>query len=567
MSKLNGMQIFELLSNVNDNLIVESVAPTLLVGGATTAAAGLTGAASTSASAGAAAAKAGFGAWLAKGGWAVLLAGVVVAVGVAVGGSLLLGRDDHPTGDTEMTSGNETYAEETTETEEQTEAPTEPVTHPCDNGHTVETWETDREPTCYRQGELMGICTVCGETVTQGTDTIPHTPVEGYCSVCGLVEGADERFVYEFESDANGGRYAVLAARNGAEGERIILPNVAYDPETDGMVPVGVLGQDLFLEDTVLREVVIPDTVTLLRSRAFDGCTALETAHIPSSVTEIGRWVFARCTSLTEFTIPGTVRKVGDGAFLDSTAIERFTMARMDTMISLKSAFGSADKMPASLKTVILTEDVPVPQSAFNGCTYLTEIILPETVTEIGDYAFRNCTSLETINLPDSLSRIGLGMFDGCTALREIVIPEGVAGIAAYAFRSCESLTAMYIPDSVKNVDYQSFDLCKSLTWISLPNSDWVDVSALSYGGPNCFFQTVIFRDGTTLNKGEMEVLISLHEVYLPATITLIDNGAFRGTYLTDIYFAGTEEQWKAIEVGEHNERLERVTVHFNSTP
>ena len=87
MSKLNGMQIFELLSDLNDNLIMESVAPALLAGGATGAVAGLTGGAyaSSAGTVGVTAAKTGFAAWLAKGGWVALLAGVLVAAGVAAG--------------------------------------------------------------------------------------------------------------------------------------------------------------------------------------------------------------------------------------------------------------------------------------------------------------------------------------------------------------------------------------------------------------------------------------------------------------------------------------------------
>ena len=87
MSKLNGMQIFELLSNVSDHLIVESVSPALLAGGATAAVAGLTGGtgASSAGTVGATAAKGGFAVWLVRGGWVALLAGVLVAAGVAVG--------------------------------------------------------------------------------------------------------------------------------------------------------------------------------------------------------------------------------------------------------------------------------------------------------------------------------------------------------------------------------------------------------------------------------------------------------------------------------------------------
>lgn len=124
MSKLNGMQIFELLSNVNDNLIVESVAPALLVGGATAAAAGLTGGAgvSSAGTVGATTAKGGFAAWLAKGGWLAVLAGVLVAAAVAVGAGIA-GRDPagtQPVGSDDVTTvgAEESESGETTEANE-----------------------------------------------------------------------------------------------------------------------------------------------------------------------------------------------------------------------------------------------------------------------------------------------------------------------------------------------------------------------------------------------------------------------------------------------------------------
>jgi hypothetical protein len=126
MSKLNGMQIFELLSNVSDHLIVESVSPALLAGGATGAVAGLTGGAgaSSAGTVGAAAAKGGFAAWLAKGGWLAILAGVLAAAGVAVGiglggkdpaGTLPAGSDDVTTVGVEQSEPEETTEEVETE--------------------------------------------------------------------------------------------------------------------------------------------------------------------------------------------------------------------------------------------------------------------------------------------------------------------------------------------------------------------------------------------------------------------------------------------------------------------
>ena len=167
MSKLNGLQIFALLSDLNDGLIVESVAPALLTGG---------GVASHSVGSGSTI-KRGLGAWLAKGGWLTILAGVLVASAVAVGVILSgIGQESKPpvgseevtvadTVDTSEAESNE--PEETTEEtseERVTETPTEEVTEgetaaPHDT-HVFGEWDFAVKPTCTEGGTRQRVCTV-----------------------------------------------------------------------------------------------------------------------------------------------------------------------------------------------------------------------------------------------------------------------------------------------------------------------------------------------------------------------------------------------------------------------
>ncbi|MBQ4113093.1 MAG: hypothetical protein IJD38_09890, partial [Clostridia bacterium] len=255
MSRLTGEQLYEILGNLPDDLVTEAL-PLALLGGAAAVTAATPPLYSLSAAGNSTAAKAGFGAWVAKGGWIALAAGVLVAAGVAAG-AFLMGHGEQTPPAESGTTAEQTAEGMSPEFESELEKETETAaeTHPCDNGHTLDTWHTNREPACYREGEGEAYCTVCGERVANPIDRTPHDFAEGYCSVCGLAEGADERFVYEFDTDKDGTRYGILAARDGAEGERIILPNVVYDPESDGMVKVGKIGHDLFREDTTLREV------------------------------------------------------------------------------------------------------------------------------------------------------------------------------------------------------------------------------------------------------------------------------------------------------------------------
>lgn len=580
--------ILEALNGIRDEFITEAGARLgLLTAGAAAGAAGAAAGGADPAtlytlSGTETAAKTGFGAWVAKGGWIALTAGVLVAAGIAVG-AFLMGH-----GDQTPPAGSDTTAQQTTdspsldsepETETETEPETEAETHPCANGHTLDAWHTNREPTCYREGESEAYCTVCGERITNPIARTPHDFSEGYCSVCGLVEGADEGFVYEFETDRSGTRYGILAARDGAAGEKIILPNVVYDPESDGMVKVGKIGQNLFREDTTLREVVIPDTVTVIDTAAFSGCSAMPAVTIPDSVTEIGMQAFADCSSLTEFTIPPSVRSVGGSALFGCMSLEKITLARLNKQIIFLNLFGiyryvtpgyvnvNPEYMPTTLKTVVITEGDPIPGGSFRGCTEITDVIISDEVTEIGGEAFMGCTSLKRVHLPENLTALNRNVFDYCTSLTEITIPEGVTAVEEYAFRWCTGLTELYVPDSVRSFDSEALYHCDNLSWLSVPDADRWKISTMTgWGAVECPVRTLIIRGGTTLETEEIKCVYH-KQIYLPATLTRIEDKACWSSLVTDIYFAGTEEQWNAIEMGEGNENLTKPTIHFGVSP
>ena len=153
-------------------------------------------------------------------------------------------------------------------------------------------------------------------------------------------------------------------------------------------------------------------------------------------------------------------------------------------------------------------EDIPVVEiksSAFNGCANLTSIIIPDSVTSIGDFAFENCSGLTSITIPDSVTSIGDHAFYNClTSITvsennkyfsslngvlfnkdktelvtylignertEYAIPDSVTSIGDRAFYKCSSLTSIIIPDSVTSIGDHAFYNCSSLTNITIPDS------------------------------------------------------------------------------------------------
>ena len=148
-------------------------------------------------------------------------------------------------------------------------------------------------------------------------------------------------------------------------------------------------------------------------------------------------------------------------------------------------------------------EDIPVVEiesSAFNGCANLTSIIIPDSITSIGDFAFENCSGLTSITIPDSVTSIGDHAFYNCSSLTSITvsennkyfsslngvlfnkdktelvtylignerteyaIPDSVTSIGDRAFYKCSSLTSIIIPDSVTSIGDHAFYNCSSLT-------------------------------------------------------------------------------------------------------
>ena len=98
--------------------------------------------------------------------------------------------------------------------------------------------------------------------------------------------------------------------------------------------------------------------------------------------------------------------------------------------------------------------------SAFNGCTGLTSITIPNSVTFIGNSAFNGCTGLTSITIPNSVTSIGNSAFSSCTGLTSISIPNSVTSIGNSAFSGCTGLTSITIPNSVKNIGVAAFSGC-----------------------------------------------------------------------------------------------------------
>ena len=166
--------------------------------------------------------------------------------------------------------------------------------------------------------------------------------------------------------------------------------------------------------------------------------------------------------------------------------------------------------------------------SKFIGCPSLTSLVIPDSVTNIGDYAFSGCRSLTSLVIPDSVTNIGDYAFEGCGSLSSLVLPDGVTSIGKCAFRECGSLSSLVLPDGVTNIGGNAFADCKSLRSVVIPNSV-TSIGGGAFGGCKSLHSVVIPDSVTSIGDYAFCGCSALSSVVIPDSVSCIGNRAFSG--------------------------------------
>ena len=207
-----------------------------------------------------------------------------------------------------------------------------------------------------------------------------------------------------------------------------------------------------------LEEVILPESVKVINTKAFYWCLALKKINLPSNLEKIGDAAFDGCSSLEEIVIPGTVKRIGTVAFRGCHSLK---------------------------KLIIQNGACSIDQGAFANCNKLEDVVLGEGLSAISGGVFSGCNSLKRITVPGSVKEVGQSSFADCTSLEKVIFEDGIVSINNSAFLNDVNINEIHIPYTLKYIGAGNF------------NGDGV-INTVYYAGSKKQWDKIEIEDGVT---------------------------------------------------------------------
>ena len=361
--------------------------------------------------------------------------------------------------------------------------------HGTESDHT---WESD-----YRFDKSFHwiACENCNEV----KDKAEHTEDEsGYCPACDQPLGETEGILYDVSAD---GTYAEVIGYEGTATKIVIadtyngLPvkNIyegAFFPNdtiTSVILPNSVvsIGGQAFRGCNNLTSMIIGNNVVSIGEKAFNGCSRLTTIVIPDSVTSIGNEAFDSCDNLTNVVIGNSVTSIGNEAFYWCRNLKNVVIPNSVISIGYSAFFGCSN-----LTSVVIPDSViSIGYTAFEGCTNL-QFEVYGNAKYLGNEENPYYALIEVSNnnyssyeIHQSTKIIADSAFQDCSRLTNMNIPNNVIYIGDNAFRDCNNLTGVIIGNSVTYIGISAFHVCDNLTsvYYNGTEEDWANININDY--------------------------------------------------------------------------------------
>ena len=214
--------------------------------------------------------------------------------------------------------------------------------------------------------------------------------------------------------------------------------------------------------------------------------------------------------------------KLGDYVFYGCSGLTSLTIPSSVTSIGWRAFEGCSGLTSLTIPSGVTSID----DGTFEGCSGLTSLTIPSGVTSIGNYAFKGCSGLTSLTIPSGVTSIDRYAFAGCSGLTSLTIPSGVTSIGNYAFADCSGLTSLTLPSNVTSIGWSAFSGCSGLTSLTIP-SGVTSIGGYAFEGCSGLTSLTLPSSVTSIGESAFQGCSGLTSLTIPSSVTEIGNYAF----------------------------------------